>query len=193
MQPVPGDARRDGFIQNETDGHHLASAEGSVQGLFEVVHDDKAEDLVVADDLGQRPAALPALLPVLAGRRAVPAVVVRVRVGEAPPQLREEGGEVIEQDVMVNALGVRLLFDGPLSPALDEHGGIALDKRADFDVCFRPELLRLDVHAVCLPQGRSGASLHERRQTRANCTSMAEVVQYRGGGYCCLWLGRQHY
>jgi hypothetical protein len=117
---VAGHAGADGLVQDEPDGHHLPAAQRPVEPLFEVIEDDEAQDLVVADDLGERPAALPALLAVFGGRRPVPAVVFRVRLGEAAAHLLEERGQVVEEGIVVGAGGVRLLLSGAAHPALDD-------------------------------------------------------------------------
>ena len=135
---VPLDTHLDGLVEGEADRLDFDQAEGPVQALVEVVQDDQPQEAVVADHLGQGPAGLPPLLGVQVGEAERRWRRRRTRLGQGAAQLPEEGRQFVEQDFVMDALGGRLLLDGPLRPAVDQGGGVPPDDGPDLGVPAGP-------------------------------------------------------
>src|SRR5262249_9734390 len=100
--------------------------------------EDDAEQLVVADDLTERPARLPALFAVLDCGLAVFAGVAFAGLGETASQFGQKAGKIVQQRLVVQPARVGLLLDRLDAPALDEQSGVLLKELADLGKVFRP-------------------------------------------------------
>src|SRR5215210_7425877 len=79
----------------------------------------------------------------------------RLAVGERQPEFPEEQRQVVEEGVVVEALGAGVVLGDPLGPPVDDDAGVLLEDGPDADVLLGAEERRLGGHA--------GASLHKRQ------------------------------
>ncbi len=138
-------------IQGDADRHELAGGERSSQGVFEMFQEDDLEELVVADEVGQRPAGLPTLLAVFASPAVSAGLIAALFQGAA-----EVLGETAEDDRSAPRDGLvrDLLFgQSAVGPARKRWRPTLDGWPPPGAVPLRADVTCVDTHSQSLPQG----------------------------------------
>ena len=107
-------ARRNSIVEEDTQRHHLPRRKRPSELGVQVFENDEAQELVVAHDLFDRPAGFPPLFAVNVRRPTVAERFLPLGVGKPAAKFPEKRRQVVEEDIMMNALGGGLFLDRPL-------------------------------------------------------------------------------